>query len=70
MKARFRRIHPDRASVRDRLLGEVQQLTCDKCGSSASSLFVVDYPTEAHVWRCRPCASAARRVYRTQGPTT
>ena len=62
--AAWRADHPERATVRDAILAGSTQEPCDRCGAEAARLFVTDYATADHVWRCAPCASAARAEYR------
>jgi Arc/MetJ family transcription regulator len=63
-RAAWRAAHPDRAAIRDAILDGSPESPCDRCGADAARLFVTDYATAAHVWRCAPCAIAARAKYR------
>lgn len=58
---RWRERHPEKAVVRDEILATEKPQPCDQCGDGVTKLWVTDYSTGAHVWRCKPCAAAARR---------
>ena len=65
IRERWRMHNPEHAAIRDRILARVTPEPCDRCDSRASVLLVTDYETEAYVWRCQPCAIAARKEWRT-----
>lgn len=54
-RQRWRERNPEKAAIRDEIVATETERPC-RCGSTAVTLFVTDYATRVHVWRCRPCA--------------
>jgi hypothetical protein len=64
----WRRKHPDRAVVRDRLLADAVPGTCNRCLGTGVTRAIVDYKAEVITgWRCPACWNAAREAWRTKG---
>jgi len=57
----WRRTHPDRAAIRDRLTAGATADACDRCGRARDLVAIIDYERETiTAWRCRPCWRLAR----------
>ena len=59
----WRARNPLKAARRDQILAGSTLEACE-CGSDEVTAFVTDYDRGSFIWRCAPCARAARSTYR------
>lgn len=61
-RARWRASHPEQAAIRDRVLAGQEKRPCG-CGATDTTAYITDYAAGTFLWRCRPCAKAARTAW-------